>query len=60
MMAEPVEFFGALLKDDASLLKLLDADFTFANAELAKLYGLTNVTGTDLIRVALPDRRRAS
>ncbi len=58
MMAEPVEFFGALLRDDASLLKLLDADFTYANAELAALYGITNVTSTNLVRVPLPDRRR--
>ena len=58
MMAEPVEFFGALLRDDASLLKLLDADFTYANAELAALYGITNITSTNLVRVPLPDRRR--
>lgn len=58
MMAEPVEFFAALLREDTSLLRLLDADFTYANADLAKLYGLSNVTATNFVRVTLPDRRR--
>jgi hypothetical protein len=58
MAAEPIEFFASLLAEDASLLRLLDADYTFANAELAGLYGLTNVTATNLVRVALPDRTR--
>ncbi len=58
MAAEPVEFFASLLEDDASLLRLLDADYTFANAELGRLYGLTNVVSTNLVRVPLPDRSR--
>lgn len=58
MMTEPVEFFAALLNGDDSLLKLLDADFTYVNADLARLYGLTDVTGTNFVCVALPDRRR--
>lgn len=58
MAAEPVEFLASLLADNASALRLLDADYTFANAELGRLYGLTNVTATNLVRVSLPDRRR--
>lgn len=58
MLREPVLFFQALLRDDASLLELLDADHTFANAELAKIYGVEGVTGSELRRVALPDRTR--
>ncbi len=58
MMAEPVEFFAALLREDTSLLQLLDANFTYANADLARLYGLSNVTATNFVRVTLPDRRR--
>ena len=58
MMTEPVEFFAALLRDDSSLLQLLDADFTYANADLARLYGLSNITATNFVRVTLPDRRR--
>lgn len=37
----------------------LDAPFTFVNAELAGLYGLSGVTGTSLSRVALPSGPRA-
>jgi len=58
MAAEPIEFLASLLADNASSLRLLDADYTFANAALAGLYGLTNVTSTNLVRVALPDRTR--
>ncbi len=58
MAAEPLEFFASLLAEDASLLRLLDADYTFANAELGRLYGVTNLTGTNLVRVTLPDRNR--
>lgn len=58
MAAEPVEFVWSLIQDNASALRLLDADYTFANAELGRLYGLTNVTSTGLVRVRLPDRNR--
>ena len=58
MAAEPVEFVDSLIRNNGSVLDLLDANYTFANAALAALYGLTNVTTTQLIRVALPDRTR--
>src|SRR5262245_1795679 len=52
MIAEPMSFFAAFLKDDTkegqkNLTDMLDADFTFANARLAKHYGLT-ASGTDM------------
>jgi hypothetical protein len=40
MLAEPVEFFHALLREDLSLLNVLDSDFTYANERLAKHYGI--------------------
>jgi hypothetical protein len=58
MVAEPTEFFAALLRDDRSLLELLDSDYTWVNAELARHYGLPGVTGTGFTKVSLPDRRR--
>ena len=58
MAAEPVEFVASLIREDGSVLRLLDADYTYANAALAGLYGITNVTATNLVRVSLPDRRR--
>jgi hypothetical protein len=58
MAAEPVEFVWSLIQDNASALRLLDADYTFANAELARLYGLPEVASTNLVRVSLPNRNR--
>ncbi|HTI73066.1 MAG TPA: DUF1592 domain-containing protein [Candidatus Limnocylindria bacterium] len=58
MKAEPVALFESLLDDNASLLQLIDAPYTFVNGDLAKLYGLPEVAGTNLVKVNLPDRRR--
>jgi hypothetical protein len=55
---EPIEFFHALLREDGSLLRLIDADYTYANETLAKHYGLPDVQGDAFRRVALPDRNR--
>jgi hypothetical protein len=40
MLDEVVTFISALIRRDAPLTNLLDADYTFASADLAKLYGL--------------------
>jgi hypothetical protein len=45
-----------LSRPEGSLTDLLTAPYTFANAELAKHYGLTGVTGTDFTRVDAPGR----
>lgn len=58
MLAEPIEFFHALVRENGSLLRLLDADYTYANEPLARLYGLDGVQGEKLRRVALKDRHR--
>lgn len=58
MVGETVRFFDALVREDRSLLELIDADSTFLNATLAKHYGIEGVTGGELRRVPLPDRRR--
>jgi hypothetical protein len=46
--------FAEIARGDSSLLQLIDADHTFANAKLAELYGLKDVTGGEMRRVALP------
>ena len=46
--------FEYILREDRSLLELLDADYTFLNERLATHYGITNVTGREMRRVNLP------
>ena len=58
MMTEPTEFFAGLVREDRSLLELLDSDYTWVNADLARHYGIPGVNGSTFIRVSLSDRRR--
>ena len=48
--------FGYVMRENRSVLELLEADYTFLNEKLAKHYALTNldVTGPEMRRVALP------
>jgi hypothetical protein len=46
--------FGYVLREDRSVLEFLDSDYTFLNQNLARYYGLTNVTGNEMRRVSLP------
>ncbi len=56
MRQETEKTFDFILRENRSLLELLDSDYTFLNEKLARHYGLTNlnVTGDDLVRVTLP------
>ena len=47
-------FFESILKEDRSVLDLLDADYTFLNERLAKHYGISGVYGERFRRVSLP------
>ncbi len=58
MIREVVLFFEAILREDRSVLDLLDADFTFVNDRLARHYGLAASPGSGFQRVKLPDGRR--
>jgi hypothetical protein len=58
MHDEAVEFFYALLRDNRSLLEVIDADYAFVNETLARHYGLEGVKGEAFRRVSLPDRNR--
>lgn len=55
---ETATFFKQLIADNLPLPTLIDADFTYANARLAKHYGLT-ATGTSLTRVSLAGTPRS-
>ena len=47
MRLEPAMFFDAIRTEDRSILDLLDADYTYVNEELAKFYGIPDVTGPE-------------
>jgi len=51
-------FLGDVVRKDRPLTELVDADYTFANEELAKHYGLEGVKGPEFRKVALKDHRR--
>ncbi len=46
--------FNYILREDRSLLELLDSNYTFLNERLARHYGITNVVGPEMRRVTLP------
>jgi hypothetical protein len=47
-------FFASVLREDRSVLELLDADYTFVNERVARHYGILNVKGSHFRRVQLP------
>ena len=56
MRQETEKTFDYIIRQDRSLLELLDSDYTFLNERLARHYGLTNlnVTGEEMVLVKLP------
>jgi len=58
MKQEVTTYFNNLIRNDRSLLELIDSDYTFVNARLAELYGLDDVTGDAFERVQLADANR--
>lgn len=58
MRAEAVGLVELVLREDRSVLELLDADYVLVNDRLAAHYGLPPVEGPELRRVPLEDRRR--
>ncbi|MBX3739504.1 MAG: DUF1592 domain-containing protein [Akkermansiaceae bacterium] len=58
MYRESVDFFNHLIRENRPVTDLIDANYTFANEELARHYGIPGVAGTQLQKVALTDRNR--
>ncbi len=59
MQSETELTFAHVLKEDRSLLELIESDYTFLNEELAKHYGIPDVFGPAMRRVQLaPDSSR--
>jgi cytochrome c551/c552 len=48
-------FLDSVLRENRSVLDLLDANYTFVNERLAKHYGIPNIEGSDFRRVILPE-----
>src|SRR5688572_26484917 len=51
-------FFESVIREDRSVLDLMNADYTFVNERLARHYGIANVFGSDFRRVPLADESR--
>jgi mono/diheme cytochrome c family protein len=51
-------FFGYILRTDRSTLDLLNADYTFVDERLARLYGIPGVYGPQFRRVKIADPNR--
>lgn len=59
MVSETELFFDEVLRANLSVANFLHSDWTFLNERLAKQYGITNVTGVEMRKVALqPEHRR--
>jgi hypothetical protein len=54
MRRETEMFVSSIVHEDRPVTDLIDSDYTFLNEKLAKLYGITNVVGPEMQRVALP------
>jgi hypothetical protein len=58
MRQEALLLFETVLREEGSIFKLLNADYTFLNEELAKHYGVRDVRGRQMRRVTLADENR--
>lgn len=54
MKRETIAFVEAVMKEDRSVLDLVDGHFTFLNERLARHYGINDVKGNEFRRVELP------
>ncbi len=59
MREETTRFFAEIVHQDLSVLRILDADFTYVNEALARHYGIAGVTGPEFRRVSLEGLPRA-
>ncbi|HLU50379.1 MAG TPA: DUF1592 domain-containing protein, partial [Planctomycetota bacterium] len=55
MRRETELVFDHIVREDRSVLELLDSDYTFVNEALAEHYGIPGVEGTEMRRVTLPE-----
>ena len=58
MQRETELLFSSLLREDRSVLDLLNADYTFVDERLARHYGIARVQGSHFRRVPISDENR--
>jgi hypothetical protein len=58
MRGETESFFASIMREDRSVLEFIDANYTFLNERLAKLYGIDGVSGDEFRRVELGESQR--
>jgi Protein of unknown function (DUF1592)/Protein of unknown function (DUF1588)/Protein of unknown function (DUF1587)/Protein of unknown function (DUF1585)/Protein of unknown function (DUF1595)/Cytochrome C oxidase, cbb3-type, subunit III len=58
MRQETKLFFDSILREDRSVLDLLNANYTFVNERLARHYGIPNVYGSQFRRIQVTDEAR--
>jgi hypothetical protein len=59
MRTETSMFIEAIIKEDRSILDIIDAPFTFLNGPLARHYGIKGVDGEEFQRVTLDGAQRS-
>ncbi len=55
MQDETQEYFKHIMREDRSVLEMLDSDYTFLNEKLAKVYEIPGVEGRQMRKVTLPE-----
>jgi hypothetical protein len=58
MKEETSLFFNSIVREDRSVMDLLNADYTFVNERLARHYGIPNVYGSQFRRVPVGNDAR--
>ena len=58
MKEETELFFDSIMREDRSVMDLLNADYTFVNERLARHYGMPNIYGSRFRRVPVPNEAR--
>ncbi len=58
MKQETKLFFESIIREDRSVMDLLNADYTFVNERLARHYGIPGIYGNQFRRIAVPDETR--
>jgi hypothetical protein len=58
MRRETELYFENIMRENRSVLELIDSNYSFLNERLAKLYGVEGVTGNEFQKVVFKDNKR--